>query len=235
VHEVRESRLGDWVKRTANSPYRLDQNEVDLIAVQRNRERKKRQKFYKDRKNLVRNMDGTPNMEFYTEDLKKSLSVEETLAMEHLRLLKTINKLKYEQNKLTELVHHDCDETETKFARIALYRSQKKALERSGSSLAGSANGSLDGGMGGLSAGLPGLGSSGLIKVNPDRSRGYKKIDNTVYSADGRWNESGQFVVARSDSDKVGLMSAKYAKATGDTAPVLVARRKTEVFQAEIG
>lgn len=219
-----------WVKKTENSPYRLDQNEVDLIALQRNRERTKTKKFYKDRKKLVKSMDGTPNMEFYTDELKKSLTVEETLAMEHLRLLKTINKLKYEQNKLTELVHHDCDETETKFARIALYRSQRKAMERSGS-LA-----SLDGGSLGESFyGGGGLSKSNSSILNRSRSRGYKKIDNTVYSADGRWNESGQFVVARSEKDKVGLMSAKYARASGDTAPTLAQRRTTEIFQAEVG
>lgn len=224
MHALREGRLDEWVQRTKNSPYRLDQNEVDLIAMQRCRERNKRKEFYRERKKLVKGMNGEPNMEFYTPQLEKSLSTEEKLAVEHLKLLKTINKLKYEQNKLTDLVHHDCDETERKFARIALHRSQMKALQRSGSSL-GELNRaeSL-----GLSGDLAALGGS--------RPRGgYKKIDNTVYSADGRWNESGQFVVAQSEKDKVGLMSAKYAKATGDTAPILVARRKTEIFQAEVG
>ena len=203
-----------------NSPYRLDQNEVDIIAMQRCRERTKRQKFYKDRKMLLQSMDGKPNMEFYTDRVKAVLSVEEQLAMKHLTLLKTINKLKYEQNKLTELVEYDCDDTERKFARIAMARAQRKALERSGNTLSPSETF---------------MNSLGSATTTLSRARSYKKFDPTVYSAEGRWNESGQFVAARTERDKIGLVSAKYAKATGDNAPILAVRRKTEVFKMEMG
>mmetsp|Transcript_12985 Transcript_12985/g.19567 ORF Transcript_12985/g.19567 Transcript_12985/m.19567 type:complete len:291 (-) Transcript_12985:89-961(-) len=213
----RQRQITQWVKKTKNSPYRLDQNEVDVLALQRGRERAKRQKYFKDRKETVRKMTGEPNMDFYTDRLKKSLTTEQLLAMEHLKLLKTLNTLKSEQNKLTDLVHKDCEITEKKFAAIALRRSAQRMMERSGIQ---SAPSSWD--------------AFGISKT-PSRAGTWKKIDNTVYSADGRWNESGQFVVAQSEKDKVGLMSAKYARMTGDAAPeVMSRRRKTEIYKMQM-
>jgi hypothetical protein len=201
----------------------LDQNEVDVLALERGRERKKRTQYFKDRKKLVRSMDGQPNLDFFTDKMKSSLTTEESLAMEHFVLLKTLNKLKEEQNTLTKLVHKDSDDIEVKFARIGIKRAADRARMRTaGSSLSSKA--SFDSSWGNLSAPKDG-----------SRTRNWKRLDTTVYSADGRWNESGLFVVARTDKEKVGLMSSKYARVTGDAAPeVLTRRRKTEVFKMEM-
>lgn len=186
-------------------------------------------------------MTGEPDMEFYTETLKNSLTTEQLLAMEHLTLLKTLNKLKEEQDQLTELLHHDCDETELKFAHIAMKRSLDRARARTASidnSLATTSMGGLNNSSLLSDADRSNSFSWGNLsapKVDPSRARQWKKIDSRVYSADGRWNESGQFVPARKPEDKVGLMSDKYARMTGDSAPeVLTRRRKTEIFKMEM-
>lgn len=249
--QEREKQIHSWIQKTKNCPYRLDQNEVDILALDRGRERNKQKKYYRDRKKLVQSMTGEPNMEFYTETLKNSLTTEQLLAMEHLTLLKTLNKLKDEQDQLTELLYHDCDETELKFAHIAMKRSLDRARARTASidhSLASSLGGGVGSQQPSLTGGWLSLGSNegdrnsslswGNIsapKIEPSRARQWKKMDSRVYSADGKWNESGQFVPARRPEDKVGLMSDKYARMTGDSAPeVLTRRRKTDIFKMEM-
>jgi hypothetical protein len=236
--QQREKQVNAWIQKTKNCPYRLDQNEVDMQAMERGKERKQRKKKSRQRQKLLESMTGQPNMEFYSETLKNSLTTEQLLAMEHLTLLKTMNKLKEEQDHLTEMLHHDCDETEMKFAHIAMRRSYDRARARTASIDLLSLNSSSSPG----SLSREDHRSNSLAwttlsvpKSDVSRSRQWKKMDNTVYAADGKWNESGQFVPARKPEDKLGLMSSKYARITGDSAPeILTRRRKTDIFKMEM-
>jgi hypothetical protein len=215
-----------------------------MQAMERGKERKQRKKKSRQRQKLLASMTGEPNMEFYSETLKSSLTTEQLLAMEHLTLLKTMNKLKEEQDHLTEMLHHDCEETEMKFAHIAMRRSYDRARARTASTDHFSMNSSSS--FAPLSAGGElgsredrsnslAWGNLSVPKVDASRARQWKKMDNTVYAADGKWNESGQFVPARKPEDKLGLMSSKYARITGDSAPeILTRRRKTDIFKMEM-
>jgi hypothetical protein len=217
-----------------------------MQAREKGVERNKLKRQSKQRKKLLESMTGEPNMKFYSESLKSSLTTEQLLAMEHLTLLKTLNKLKDEEESLTRVLHQDCDDTELKFAHIALRRSQDRANARAqtasidgtvpSSSLGSPATGGSLFGVGGESrSNSLSWGNLSNSKIDTSRTRQWKRMDMTVYAADGKWNESGQFVPARKPEDKLGLMSSKYARLTGDSAPeVLTRRRKTDIFKMEM-
>lgn len=210
-----------------------------MRAMERGKERNQRKKKSRQRQKLLASMTGEPNMEFYSDTLKNSLTTEQLLAMEHLTLLKTMNKLKEEQDHLTEMLHHDCEETELKFAHIAMKRSYDRAKARTASvdlqSMNSSSFAPMSAGGELSSANSLAWGRLSAPKVEASRARQWKKMDNTVYAADGKWNESGQFVPARKPEDKLGLMSSKYARITGDSAPeILTRRRKTDIFKMEM-
>jgi hypothetical protein len=223
-----------------------------MQARERGADRNKIKKHSKQRKKFLQSLTGEPDMKFYSESLKSSLTTEQLLAMEHLKLLKTLNKLKEEEESLTRILHQDCDNTELKFAPIAMRRSQERALSRARtasfdqSSSPGPSSLDFEG-----SGGWPqsdgeirstesrnnslSWGPLSSSKIDTSRSRQWKRMDMTVYAADGKWNESGQFVPARKPEDKLGLMSAKYARITGDAAPeILTRRRKTDIFKMEM-
>lgn len=248
----RERQVNAWIQKTKNCPYRLDQNEVDMQAMERGYERNKKKKFLKERKKMLKSMTGEPNMEFYTENLKNSLTTEQILAMEHLTLLKKLTKLKTEENTLVKYLHKDCDDVELKFAHIAMKRSFERARARTADSVgpqsfndlsnnnhplnnSSSLNSNPSNPNQQLSPLMMSWGNLSAPKVDASRARQWKKMDMTIYSADGKWNESGQFVPVRKESDRLGLMSSHYARVTGDTAPeVLTRRRKTDILKLEV-
>lgn len=154
-------------------------------------------------------------MDFYTDKLRQSLSTQEQLAMEHFRLLEQLKVVKGEQETLEDLLHQDCDQIEMKFAHVALQlaakRQQQRMRKSSSTTNTVESNWSL----------------VSQPKISKDRAREIKEKDMRLYQAEGRWNESGQFVAVRTEQDKVGLMSAEFALATGNkSSKNLVARVK---------
>lgn len=207
--------------KTKDSPYRYDQNEIDLRNAESLHDKKKVRDDRKKRLKKVKAMTGEPFMDFYTEKLKKTLGVQERLAMDHFRLLEQLKVVKDEQATLEDLLHQDCDQIEMSFTTIALQMAAKRQASRM--------NSSTD------SSGPPGMTHSAsawnLIsqpKISQERARELKEKDNRLYQADGRWTESGQFVAVKSEQDKVGLMSSDFALVTGNKSSKNLAAKKKD-------
>lgn len=208
-----------WRMKTKDSPYRYDQNEIDLRNAESLHDKNKAREDRKKRLKKVQAMTGEPFMDFYTEKLKKTLGVQERLAMDHFRLLEQLKVVKDEQATLEDLLHQDCDQIEMSFASIALQMAAKRQMSRMNSS----ANGP------------PGLNHSAsawsLIsqpKISGERARELKERDNRLYQAEGRWTESGEFVPVKTEQDKVGLMSSDFALVTGNKASKNLAAKKKD-------
>lgn len=207
--------------KTKDSPYRYDQNEVDLRNAESLYEKKKIRDDRKKRLKKVQAMTGEPFMDFYTDKLKETLGVQEKLAMDHFRLLEQLKVVKEEQATLEDLLHQDCEKIEMSFAAVALQLATKRQMSRM--------NSSVD------SSGPPGLAHSASAwnlvsqpKISKDRAREIKEQDNRLYQAEGRWTESGEFVPVRSEKDKVGLMSAEFALVTGNKSSKNLAAKKKD-------
>lgn len=125
--------------------------------------------------------------------------------MEHFRLMEQLKVVKEEQATLEEFLHNDCDQIEMDFAAIALQLAAKRQMQR----MSRGSDGSL----------LSRENSWNLVskpKISKERAKEIKEQDMRLYQAEGRWNESGQFVAVKNEQDKVGLMSAEFALATGN-------------------
>lgn len=210
-----------WRLKTRDSPYRYDQNEIDLRNAESLHDKKKVRDTRKKRLKKVRAMTGEPFMDFYTEKLKQTLGTQEKLAMDHFRLLEQLKVVKEEQATLEDLLHQDCDEIEMKFATVALQLAAKRQLTRMNSCSTSSAPGVLT-----HSASAWSLISQ--PKISKDRARELKEQDDRLYQAEGRWNESGQFVAVKSERDRVGLMSAEFALVTGNKSSKNLAAKKKD-------
>ena len=206
--------------KTKDSPYRYDQNEVDLRNAEALNHKKVTRNARKKRLQRVKAMTGEPFFGFYTEKLKGSLNTEEKLAMEHFRMLEQLKVLKEEQSTLEELLHQDCEEIELKFAEIALAMAAKRQARRNTAGNESFGSSSLQSG-----------GNWSLVsqpKISKERAREIKETDVRLYQAEGRWNESGQFVPVRSEKDKVGLMSSDFALVTGNKSSRNLAAKKKD-------
>jgi hypothetical protein len=207
-----------WRMKTKDSPYRYDQNEIDLRNAESLFEKKKSRESRKKRLKKVNAMTGEPFMDFYTDKLKRSLSTQEKLAMDHFKLLEQLKVVKDEQAILEDLLYQDCDRIEMKFAAVAMQLAAKRQQERmmnttsSCSAATGASNWSM----------------ISQPKISKERAREIKEKDDRLYQAEGRWNESGQFVPVRSEQDKVGLMSAEFALVTGNKSSQNLAAKKKD-------
>jgi hypothetical protein len=202
--------------KTKDSPYRYDQNEIDLRNAESLHDKKKTRDTRKKRLKKVQAMTGQPFMDFYTDKLKQSLSTQEQLAMDHFRLLEQLKVVKEEQATLQDLLHDDCERIETQFAAVAMTLATKRMEERMRTS-------SCDTGTS--------VASWSLIsqpKISKERAREIKEKDDRLYQAEGRWNESGEFVAVRTEQDRVGLMSAQFALATGNKSSRNLAAKKKD-------
>ena len=206
--------------KTKDSPYRYDQNEIDLRNSESLHDRKRARENRKKRLKKVQAMTGEPFMDFYTEKLKNTLGVQERLAMDHFRLLEQLKVVKDEQSTLEDLLHQDCEKIEMSFATVAMQLAAKRQMSRMNST---------------TSFGPPAASSSGgawsMIsqpKISKDRAREIKEQDNRLYQAEGRWTESGEFVPIKNEQDKVGLMSAEFALVTGNKASKNLAAKKKD-------
>ena len=137
-------------------------------------------------------MSGVPDLDVHVEKLYERVSDREKLALDHMNLRKVRNTIQKEHKTLVNMVEQDCDDTERMFAVIALQRAANRESERTGKIMS--------------------LKNIRAPKVGRDEARQLREVDHRVYSAAGRWNESGQFVPVRTEADKVGLVSAKYAQ-----------------------
>lgn len=215
--EERDRLVHHWRMKTKDSPYRYDQNEIDLRNAESLYEKKKLRDARKKRLKRVKAMTGQPFMDFYTDKLKESLGTQEKLAMDHFRLLEQLKVVKEEQETLEELLYQDCDRIELKFASVALKLAAKRQEERMMMT-----NSTTTAGTGASNWSLV-----SQPKISKERAREIKEQDVRLYQADGRWNESGQFVAVKSEQDKVGLMSAEFALVTGNKSSTnLVAKKK---------
>lgn len=209
VNKERSRQNHYWRMKTKDSPYRYDQNEVDLRNAEILHDKKSFQEKRKKRLRKIKAMTGEPFFDFYTNKLRQSLGTEERLAMEHFHLTEKLKVVKKEQATLEDLLHQDCDRVETEFAAVALQLAAKRAEQRMGKSDSFS------------------MSMISGPKISSERARELKEQDNRLYQAEGRWNESGQFVPARTEQDKVGLVSSRFALSTGNkSSKNLVARKK---------
>ena len=158
-------------------------------------------------------------MDFYTDHLKQTLGTQEKLAMDHFRLLEQLKVVKDEQATLEELLHQDCEEIEMKFATIALQLAAKRQMSRMSSSLSTSPD---------MTNSASSWNMVSQPKISKDRAREIKEQDTRLYQAEGRWNESGQFVAVRTEQDKVGLMSTEFALVTGNKSSKNLAAKKKD-------
>jgi vacuolar-type H+-ATPase subunit I/STV1 len=213
-----------WRLKTANSPYRLDQVEVDMQIRDRTLEILRDRKERKQRKNLVKKMNGEADLCFMNEKFISKLDQEEKLAIKHFAMLKQLDTVQKEKKKLEKLVLTECDKIETRFVKIALLRAQKRSKEHHINS---SNNNDTE------SDSVSSIwGTLRQPKIKPNDAKILKSIDNRVYNAEGYYNASGEFIPAVRDRDKVGLMPATYAQiAVGRISPVLKKRlSKIEKF-----
>lgn len=207
-----------WQLRTVNSPYRLDQVEVDMQIRDRTVEILRERKLRKQRKKQVARMDGIPDVSFLTEDFVSSVGIEEKHAIKHLVLLKKLQTLKAEKYKLSKMVDEECDLIERRFVKIAMQRSAERfklnSIPRVGSASFAD-NTDDDTNM---------WGNVSSQKMSSEQVRALRAIDTRVYNAEGRYDESGQFHFAVTAAERAGLMSAKYAQVAGRVSPKLMSR-----------
>lgn len=208
-----------WRMKTKDSPYRYDQNEVDLRNAEALYDKKKVRDARSRRLKRVAAMSGEPFFNFYTDKLKETLGTEEKLAMEHFRLLEQLKVVKDEQATLEDFLHRDCEDIEMKFATIALQLATRRHTERSLTSTSNSQTDSLQAADWTLVS---------QPRISKERAREIKETDIRLYDAGGRWNESGQFVPVKCEQDKVGLMSSDFALVTGHKASRNLAAKKKD-------
>lgn len=216
IHLERERQNHYWRMKTKDSPYRYDQNEVDLRNAEAMRDKKREQSSRAARFRKMAAMTGEPCMDFYTEQLRASLGTQERLAMEHFRQLEQLKVVRQEHAALTHMLHESCDEAEMKFAAVALQLATRRQQQRMGNSANDHSAESVSSNS---------WSSISHPKFSAERAREIKEQDLRIYQADGRWNESGQFVPVRTEQDRVGLMSAEFALITGNKASKNLAQK----------
>jgi hypothetical protein len=194
--ENKKAQLGRWRLRTANSPLRLDQNEIHRHLMDDWKQHFRREKKHKEIKAELRKMTGKPEFDICSDKYLRSIDdPEKKLAMERRRLLLEANAVKQEKRILTQMVESSISDCERMFPKVAMQIAHGHAT--SGMSI-----------------------QSHLVskqKVSAEEAARLKQEDQRVYSAAGRYDEFGRFILTDSLKTKAGMVSAEYAQASGKT------------------
>lgn len=221
-----------WRVKTAHSPFRLDLNEIERTRVLEKRREDKDRKTREDRIACVASMTGVPEPDICPrKDIRKVSDPMVKLALEHRAIVLDINALKYEERKIAKIIDDECSDIERLFPKVAMMRafsrSQTPGTPSSPSSHSPSVqqwnsvdSNSVGSGSGSVLDDFMRL-STTKQRIKGDKVKEMKEADMRVYSAAGKYNESGQFILKENMKQQTTVMSAKYASAGGSRGPIM--------------
>jgi len=192
--ENKKAQLDRWRLRTANSPLRLDQNEIHRHLMDDWKHHFRAEKKHKHIKTALKKMTGKPEFDICSENYIRSIDdPEKRLAMERRKLLLELGTIKKESGILQGMVESSIGDCERLFPQVAMQ------IAHGHSTTGMSINSSL----------------VSKQKVSAEDAARMQTEDNRVYSAAGRYDEFGRFILTDSLKTKAGMVSAEYALASG--------------------
>lgn len=204
--EAKHKQEEEWRLKTATSPFRLDLNEVARVQDKLLKETETERKRVSVRNEQLRAMTGRVEFEDGVGDRKCFLQAPSSSGLARNCLLqrahqKDLKVLHDERSMLEHVIANEIEQVERQIPRVALMR----------------AHGTLS---------AEEISSNSLIrkqKISGEKAREIMETDMRVYSAAGRYNTVGEFVLKENLNRSV--MTAKYAQAGGKKGPITNMRR----------
>lgn len=212
--EARNSQINEWRAKTAHSPYRLDQNEVHRLHFEgffaNEKEKKNRHMLNTKMKSLT----GLPKNDICPRDLAKKIkNPSDRLAMEY-RATKLQNiATQKDIDVLNDVIDHECDAIIRRFPQIGMRMAFGPSVS-SQPSLISEENSSQLTSDSFLSDSIRNA-TLGKRRYDAETVRQMKEKDSRIYSADGRYDEFGNFITTENLKTTTGMLSAKYAQVSG--------------------
>ena len=185
-----------WRLKTANSPLRLDQNEIHRQLSDRWKEYFRSQKHLTKQRETLRSMIGKPEFDICSDEFLKSIDdPEKRLAMERRKLLIELKTVKKEELQLSSMIEDSIELAKCALPKVALQLVYGADLE-----------------------GNSQLSSSSLHKqkVSKEQAALIKQQDLRIYSAAGRYDEFGRFILTNDLKTKAGMLGSEFAQAAGN-------------------
>ena len=184
-----------WRLKTANSPLRLDQNEIHRQLSDKWKEHFKSQKYLENQRKLLKKMIGKPEFDICSDEYLDSIEdPEKRLAMQRRKLLIELKTVKKEERQLVNMIENSIEIAKTALPKVALQMVYGQDID--GNSLSSS--------------------SLSKPKVSKEQAILIKNQDLRVYSAAGRYDEFGRFILANDLKTKAGMLGSEYAQAAGN-------------------
>lgn len=200
-----------WRVKTASSPFRIDLNAIEHAREVKAADREKEERQVKATNELINSMTGKPENDICPKiSVKKVLSLFDQIALERSLLVRDLNIVGKEQIQLNNIIEKETLKIEKKFPNVALMRAYGSTSSHD-----------LD-----LKLKSPSLHDQAV-------SSPMRKKDNYVYEAAGKYDEWGNFILV--ENLKQSVMTAKYAQAPGEAAPVLGMRDFESKLQQDFG
>lgn len=186
-----------WREKTKDSPLRLDQNMVHKTLMEAFKEEGRLQSKRKKQRESLKAMTGKPVFDICSDEyIAKVQDPDTKLALIRRKQIVEYNIVKREQKKLGAMIEDTLEEVEKRFPKIALQRAFGES--------------SFDN----VAMSMMAQGSISKQKINAIEARRLNAEDNRVYSAAGRYDEFGRFILVEELKTKAGMLAAEKSTAS---------------------